>query len=74
MAIKIVKEKKGTDYTFVDDVLCLERPVEKKESDVKQDKTQRDFRLRDDARINKLKHKSKVSGGHTMQGHSPVYE
>jgi len=75
MGIKIVKEIKRTDYTSVDDFLCLElRQVQKKDPDVKQDKTIRDFRLRDDARVNKLKHKSKVSGGHGMQGHSPVYE
>lgn len=70
MEIKI-KEKKATDYTFIGDGLNLERPAEKK-SDTKKDKAERDFRLRTD-KINKLK-KSKMTGGHSMQGHSPVYE
>lgn len=73
MGIKIVKEKKARDYTFIDDVMHLDKSAEKKESSVKKDKTERDFRLRDDKTINKLK-KSKISGGHGMQGHSPVYE
>ena len=74
MGIKIIKEKKATDYTFIDNSLNLERQAEKKELDVKKNKTQRNFRLRDDAKVSKLKHKSKVTSGHSMQGHSPVYE
>ena len=70
MEIKI-KEKKTTDYTFIGDDLNLERPAEKKH-DAKKDRTERDYRLRD-IKINKLK-KSKMTGGHNMQGHSPVYE
>jgi len=73
MGIKIVKENKVRDYTFIDESLNLEKS-ESKESNAKTDKPERDFRLRNDARINKLKHKSKVTGGHSMQGHSPVYE
>jgi hypothetical protein len=72
MVIKIVKEKKVRDYTFIDDSLDLEKSTEK-ESNLKKDKAERDFRLRDSAKINKLK-KSKVTGGQSMQGHSPVYE
>ncbi|HEU4604632.1 MAG TPA: hypothetical protein VFS46_00165 [Nitrososphaera sp.] len=71
MEIKIIKEKKVTDYTFIGDGLNLERPAEKK-PDVKKGKAERDFMLRDN-KINKLK-KSKMTGGHSMQGHSPVYE
>jgi hypothetical protein len=74
MGIKIVKEKKATDYTFIEDSLNLGQAAEKKVSGVKKDKAERDFRLRGDSKINKLKHKSKVTGGHSMQGHSPVYE
>lgn len=70
--IRIVKEKKTTDYTFIGDSLNLSKSSEKQQSDVKK-KNERDFRLRDNTKINKLK-KSKVTGGHTMQGHSPVYE
>lgn len=73
MGIKIVKEKKVKDYTFIDNNLDLEKSAEKKESGVRKDKAERDFRLRDDAKIHKLK-KSKVTGGQSMQGHSPVYE
>jgi hypothetical protein len=74
MGIKIVREKKTTDYTFIDDGLNLKKPAEKEESDAKKDKAKRDFRLGHDTRINKLKHKSKITGGHGIQGHSPVYE
>jgi hypothetical protein len=74
MGIKIVKEKKATDYTFIDDSLNFAKPTAKKETDVKKDSTERDFRLRDNAKINKLKHRSKATGGQSMQGHSPVYE
>lgn len=73
MGIKIVKEKKVKYYTFIDDSLNLEKSAEKKESNVRKDKAERDFRLRDSAKINKLK-KSKITGGQGMQGHSPVYE
>lgn len=74
MGIKIVKEKKAREYTFIDDGLNLEYLAEKRESHIKKDKTECDFRLRDDAKVNKLKHRSKATGGQTMQGHSPVYE
>jgi len=73
MGIKIVKENKVRDYTFIDESLKLEKSANK-ESSAKPDKPERDFRLRNDAKINKLKLKSKVTGGHSMQGHSPVYE
>ena len=71
MGIKIVKEKKVKDYTFIDDSLDLKESAE--ESNVRKEKAERDFRLRDDAKISKLK-KSKITGGQGMQGHSPVYE
>jgi hypothetical protein len=74
MGIKIIKEKKIRDYTFIDDGLHLEQSSEKKELDVRKDKTEHDFRLRNDAKLNNLKHKSKIVSGHNMQGHSPVYE
>ena len=74
MEIKVIKEKKQVrDYTFIDDSLNFEKSAEKKESSAKKkERAERDFRLRD-ASINRLK-KSKISGGHSMQGHSPVYE
>lgn len=71
MGIKIVKEKK-TDFTFIDDGLTLRLP-KNVESDSKKDKPEQDFRLRDSGRVAKLK-KSRMEGGHGMQGHSPVYE
>ena len=73
MGIKIMKEKKSTDYTFIDDSLNLRNSVEKKDSAVKKRRTDRDYRLRD-VKLKKLKHKSKITGGHNMQGHSAVYE
>jgi hypothetical protein len=74
MGIKIIKEKKVTDYTFTDGGLNLEES-EKKELDTKKDiKPEHDYRLRDTSKNNKLKHKSKITGGHNMQGHSAVYE
>jgi hypothetical protein len=73
MGIKVIKDKRLTDYTFIDDSLNLVKSVEKKEFEVKQDKVERNFRLIDNTKVNKLK-KSKISGGHSMQGHSPVYE
>ncbi|HXV45354.1 MAG TPA: hypothetical protein VD736_01645 [Nitrososphaera sp.] len=73
MGIKVIKEKKARDYTFVDDALNLEQAT-KRESDVKKDRAERDFRLRDNTKNSKLRHRSKVTGGQGMQGHSPVYE
>jgi hypothetical protein len=71
--IKIVREKKIENYTFVDDSLDLIKSSQKKEELDTKKKIPPDYRLRDNAKINKLK-KSKITGGHTMQGHSPVYE
>lgn len=73
MGIKIIKEKKVNDYTFIDAGLNLEKPKGEK-LNVKKDKTERDYRLREVGKLNKLRHKSKIAGGHSVQGHSPVYE
>jgi hypothetical protein len=73
MGIKIIKERRVKGYTFIDDSLNLGKSTEKKESDIKKNKAEKDFGLLDNTKINKLK-KSKISGGHSMQGHSPVYE
>lgn len=75
MGIKLIKDRKVRDYTFIDhDSLNLDKSLAgNKVSSPKKDKTKRDFRLGNDKKINKLK-KSKISGGHSMQGHSPVYE
>ncbi|MEM3160770.1 MAG: hypothetical protein QXJ74_08305 [Nitrososphaera sp.] len=72
MGIKIAKEKKAKDFTFIDDALNLAQPA-KRESAAKKEKVEPDFRLRDSTKVSKLK-KSKIAGGHSMQGHSPVYE
>lgn len=72
MGIKIIKENKVRDYTFIDKNLDLQKAKDKEPS--KKDKAERDYRLRDDSKLDKLKHKSKMSGGHSMQGHSPIYE
>jgi hypothetical protein len=73
MVIKIIKEKKSTDYTFIDDGLSMKKPAEEKVHDAGKDEAGRDFRLRDDFKAGRLR-KSKITGGHSMQGHSPVYE
>lgn len=73
MGIKIVKEKKVRDYTFIDDALNLEQATEKNESTAKKEKAEPDFRLRDNTKFHKLK-KSRITGSHSIQGHSPVYE
>lgn len=80
--IKIIREKKGvTNYTFVVDSLSpVKSDIHADESDSdsseKINKGRREFELRDDAarQLDKMKHKSKIFGGHSMQGHSPVYE
>jgi hypothetical protein len=73
MEIRIIKREKVWDYTFIDDALNVDKPKEK-ESALKKEKSEAVFRLREDAKTDKLKHKSKAIGGHSMQGHSPVYE
>jgi hypothetical protein len=73
MGIRVIKEKKVKDFTFIDDGLNLEQPAEKREQHDKKEKAERDYRLRDNARVNRLK-KSKITGGRSKQGHSPVYE
>jgi hypothetical protein len=75
VGIKLMKDRKVRGYTFIDDdSLNLDKSLAgNKDSGSKKGKTQRDFRLRDDTKINKLK-KSKIGGGHSTQGHSPVYE
>ncbi|HJS68658.1 MAG TPA: hypothetical protein VJ730_04485 [Nitrososphaera sp.] len=73
MGIKIIKEKKATDYTFIDDILGMKKPAEKKKPGAGKDEAERDFRVREDFKASKLR-KSKITGGHSMQGHSPVYE
>lgn len=74
MGIRIIKEKKADNYTFIDDGAVLEKPLERVQERTRKDKAEPDFRLREDKKINGLKHKSKLTGGHSMQGHSPVYE
>jgi hypothetical protein len=75
--IKIVKEKKATDYTFVDGALNLGQSSNEKEakteSKASNTKGKNDVKLRAD-KITKIKHKSKITGGRSMQGHSPIYE
>lgn len=73
MGIKIVKEKKAKDFTFIDDGLNLEQTLERKGSESKKEKAERDFRLMDNSKVNKLR-KSRITGGHSKQGHSAVYE
>jgi hypothetical protein len=71
MRIKIIKEKRVEDYTFIDGSLNLGKSVEESDSD--NERAERSFRLMDNAKINKLR-KSRITGGHSKQGHSAVYE
>ncbi len=70
MKIKIVKEK-ATDYTFVSDELPASRG---EEAQAEGKKKERKPDPRFDREIKKIKFKSKLTGGHNKQGHSPVYE
>lgn len=80
--IKIKKRKEN--YTFVEDTLDLKRRVDtagelNKSSDnheTRRKDNQQDYKLRiKSAKLDEMKHKSKTTtGGHNMQGHSPVYE
>jgi hypothetical protein len=76
--VKIIREKKATDYTFTGDTLDLDSIAKNVEStdatDKKDNANERVYRLRADAKLDKIKHKSKITGGHSMQGYSPVYE
>lgn len=72
MGIKIIKEKKFENFTFIDDGLNLSRQQGAKE-EARKDKSEPDFRLRESGKASKLK-KGRMTGGHGMQGHSPVYE
>ena len=72
--IKIVKEK-ATDYTFVDKGLDMDVPSREKEgASGEKSRAEPNLRLGDDAKINKIKHTSLITGGHNKQGHSSVYE
>jgi hypothetical protein len=74
--LRIVKERRSTDYTFVDDSLNLHKLSEEKDTnEVKKDEdAEPDFRLREDSKKSKARFKPKITGGHSKQGHSPVYE
>jgi hypothetical protein len=72
MGIKVIKAKKATDFTFLDDGMTLPA-LDTSKSESKKDKTEPVFRLRESSRVRRLK-KSRISGGHGMQDHSPVYE
>ena len=76
--LKIVREKKATEFTFTGDTVDLNSIAKNTESndttDKKDNANEHEYRLRADTKMDKIKHKSKITGGHNMQGHSPVYE
>jgi hypothetical protein len=93
--IKIVKEYKQSDYTFINN-----NGLQIQSSDIKDSKNnnnmhknnelnyrsansinnrnsknkKKDKLITSSDRTNNMKYRSKMSGGHSMQGHSPVYE
>jgi hypothetical protein len=73
LGVKIIKEK-TREYTFIQDGMHLEHSGNTRSADNKNVKPEREYTLREDAKVNHLKHKSKMTGGHNKQGHSPVYE
>lgn len=73
MGVKIIKEK-AKEYTFIQDGVNLEHSGNSQTAGDKNVRPEREYRLREDAKVNHLKHKSKLTGGHNKQGHSPVYE
>ena len=72
MGIKVIKEKRATDFTFIDDGLNLKTQEDSKLKTTK-DKTEPEYRLHESTKLDRLK-KSRKIGGHGMQGHSPIYE
>jgi hypothetical protein len=76
MVIKIIKEKRSTSYIFIEDSLSPGQKEKVPDESAKKDRMESDFRLRgdNDMTVRDLKNKSKLSGGHNMQGHSAIYE
>ena len=72
MGIKFIKEKKFEDFTFIDDGRNHSKQQDAK-AEPNKDNSEPDFRLRESGKPSKLK-KARMTGGHGMQGHSPVYE
>ena len=73
MGIKIIKKRNFENFTFIDDGMNLSQHQDKKEEGSKKDKSEPDYKLRESHKVTKLK-TSRLTGGHGMQGHSPVYE
>ena len=61
MGIKVIKEKKATDYTFIDDSLNLGKSPKKPALNTKKGKTECDYRLRDESMIKKLKNQKSAA-------------
>lgn len=72
MGIEMIKEKRFENVTFIDDGLSLSKQQDLNDES-KKDKSAPDYRLRESGKVSKLK-MSRVTRGHGMQGHSPLYE
>lgn len=73
-------DKRSDDYTFIDDAaMNLSRFKSQESTGTKSDnhadrKTKEYFRLKNNPADLKARKKSRLAGGHSMQGYSPVYE
>ena len=71
--IKIVKNGKAEGgYTFIEDSIDLPSKGDSASDDGK--KKGRDFASKSHPENRKVRARSRLTGGHSKQGHSPVYE
>ncbi|NOJ27348.1 MAG: hypothetical protein DA330_04990 [Nitrososphaera sp.] len=70
-------DKRSEEYTFIDDAamnLSRFKSQESTGTNTADRKTKEYFRLKNNPADLKSRKKSRLAGGHSMQGHSPVYE
>ena len=70
--IRIIKDEKAEGYTFIGDRIDL--PAEGEGAAGNGKRKERDFTLRSHPKDTKARARSRLTGGHSKQGHSPVYE
>ena len=70
--IRIIKDGKTEGYTFIGDRMDL--PAEGDGAADNNKRRERDFEPRSHPTNRKARGRSRLTGGHSKQGHSPVYE